>query len=135
MLYLDANVFIHPALYDDAKAKFAAALLDQVKRGRERAVTSALTIDEVVYIIQKHAGRDSALRAARAILAFPNLSVVPATADEILSALDLIEHPPHPQPRDAIHAATALKHEAAAVVSDEAIFAKIPGLKHRALAK
>ncbi len=133
MLYLDSNVFIHPALYNDAKAVAAASILKRIKEGAEPALTAALTIDEVAYVIQKHASRQAALRVARAVLAFPGLTITPTTVDDVRAALDLMDQAPHPQARDAIHAATALRHGATIVVSDDDIFAKIPGLEHRPL--
>lgn len=133
MLYLDANVFIYPALYDDDKAKAAAALLARVQGGQEEALTCALTIDEVLYVVGKYAGRDAGIRVGKAALSLPNLGLLPVTADDVRAAVTLMEAAARPQPRDAIHAAVALKHHATTVVSDDEIFGKIDGLKRRPL--
>ena len=134
MLYLDANVFILPALYKGAKADAAAEVLRRVRDGETEAITASLTIDEVVHIVQKNTTREAGIQVGRAALSMPHLTVANVGADDIRSALTLMEGKGHPKPRDAIHAAVALKHNATTVVSDDDIFEKIQGLKRVALA-
>jgi predicted nucleic acid-binding protein len=73
-----------------------------------------------------------AFEACHALLNFPNLEIISADREVALSALQLIKEC-HLAPRDAIHAATAIAGKADCIVSTDADFAKIKGLKRRPL--
>lgn len=135
MQYLDANVFIAPVLYSGPKADAATEILRQVQAGEEPAFTCALTIEEITHVVQNHAGREAGMRAGKAALALPNLSVVPVSADDVRAALGLMETIAKLAPRDAIHAAIALRHGAKELVSDDAGFGKVVGVKYRPLVR
>lgn len=134
VLYLDANVFIHPTLYTGERADAARAILAAVAAGREPAVTCALTLDEVVWAIGKEAGREAGLRAARAILDLPNLRILPVREADVRLALDLLREKRRLAPRDAVHAACALNAGVFTVASDDSDFDAVPGLTRRPLA-
>lgn len=134
LLYLDANVFIHPVLYDDAKARGAAELLRRVSEGVEPAATCSLTLDEVAWVVGKQAGRDAALRHARLILDLPHLKVLPVRETEVRLALDLMGEHRRLSPRDAIHAASAIGAGIYTIVSDDSDLDVVPELTLRPLA-
>lgn len=129
MLYVDANVFIYPALYKGTKAEAAELLLREIVKGR-KAVTSCLSIDEVVWNIwQGTDHRRKGLKQGKRLLYFPNLQVVRLRPIEIRSALDLMAKYTKLKPRDAIHAATALERNITELVSDDDDFDRVPELK------
>lgn len=134
MLYLDANVFIYPVLHKGPKSNAAAELLASVEAGEEEAATSALTLDEIVWVVGKRAGRDVALRTARLVLDVPHLRVLPVRETDVRRALDLLDDERKLSPRDAVHAGVALGAGIYTIVSDDADFELVPALKRRPLA-
>ncbi|MEA3201361.1 MAG: uncharacterized protein QOE90_2789 [Thermoplasmata archaeon] len=134
MLYLDANVLIYPVLHTGPKSDAAAALLARLEAGKEHAATSSLTLDEVLWVVGKNAGRDVALRHAELVLGLPRLRILPVRDAEVRAALDLMRAHRKLSPRDAIHAATAMGAGIFTVVSDDADFDAVDGLERRPLA-
>ena len=49
MIYLDSNVFIYAAVGGEKEGSWCRDLIRRVTEGEDEAVTSALTVDEVVY--------------------------------------------------------------------------------------
>ena len=54
MLYLDANIFIYSTINTQELGKSARLLLGRIQQGEEKAITSALTYDEVFWAIKKY---------------------------------------------------------------------------------
>ncbi len=131
MLYLDSNIFIYAAINTAEPGEKARHLLQEIQQGEEKAVTSALTFDEVFWAVKKHS-MEAALDVSQALLEFPNLEIAAATKETVRSALDIIKKYGIP-PRDAIHAATASAEKADGIVSTDPHFDKIPGLKRKTL--
>lgn len=125
MYYLDANVFIYPALYEGEKARGAETLLEAVTAGEEQAATASLTLDEVVWILSRNVSRETAIEQGRRILEFPNLRVLGVDTQQTLRALQYMERYDTLQPRDAIHLAAMDDHDIRIVVSDDADFENI----------
>ena len=132
MLYLDANVFIFAALNTEEYGAKAVSLLREIQSGKEQAITSALTFDEIFWAIKKNRGIEKAIESGEAFLNFPNLELILADREVISSALQIIREY-HLAPRDAIHAATAIAEKANCIVSADADFDKVKRLKRRPL--
>ena len=132
MLYLDANVFVFAALNKEEYGSKAVSLLKKIQLGEEQAITSALTFDEIFWAVKKNRGIEKALESGEAFLNFPNLNLIPADKSVVSSALQIIREC-HLAPRDAIHAATAIAEKADCIISTDADFAKVKGLKRRPL--
>lgn len=131
VLYLDANIFIYAAINKEELGEKAAALLQRIQQGEEKAETSALTFDEVFWAVKKH-NRELAFMVCRALLNFPNLEIIPADKEVASSALELINEF-HLDPRDAIHAATAILDKADFIVSADSHFNRVKELKWKEL--
>ena len=131
MLYLDANIFIYAATNTEEQGEKAGALLQKVQSGEEKAKTSVLTFDEVFWAIKKHNVK-LAFEICDALLNFPNLEIIPADRELALSALQLIKRH-NLTPRDALHAATAISEKVDCIVSTDAHFDRIRGLKRKKL--
>ena len=131
MLYLDANIFIYAALSTEELGEKAGALLQKIQRSEERAKTSALTFDEVYWSVKKH-DANLALEVCNALLNFPNLEIVQADRELALSALRLMKAYKF-DPRDALHAATAIAEKVDFIVSTDAHFDRIPEIKRKKL--
>jgi len=126
MLYLDANIFIYSTINTQELGKNARSLLGRIQKGEEKAITSALTYDEVFWAIKKH-NLDLAFEAFEALLNFPNLEIIPADRELALSALQLIREY-NLAPRDALHAATAIAGKVDYIITTDAHFGKVKGL-------
>jgi len=131
MIYLDSNVFIYATVNTAEVGEKARSLLQRIQQGEERAETSALTFDEVFWVVKK-LNFESAFEACQALLNFPNLEIVSVNKKLAMSALQIIKKY-RLAPRDAIHAATAMATKAEIVVSTDIHFDKIKGLKRSSL--
>jgi predicted nucleic acid-binding protein len=132
VLYIDSNVFVYAALNTEKLGDRARSLLSKIQRGKEQAVTSALAFDELVWVVKKHRSMEDAISAGEALLNFPNLKLVVVNGDLLVSALNLIKKY-NLDPRDAIHAATALMEKANTFVSTDSHFDRITELKRKPL--
>jgi predicted nucleic acid-binding protein len=121
LLYLDAGVFIYAALNRQSIGKRARSLIQRIGEGREEAASCALSVDEIVWVVSKHRAREDALAAGRAFLSVPNLKILPVNQDSLLSALTLMRRYDL-DPRDAIHASTALLNRCTTIVSADSHF-------------
>jgi uncharacterized protein len=131
MLYLDANIFIYSTINTQELGKSARLLLGRIQQGEEKAITSALTYDEVFWAIKKY-NLNLAFEACEALLNFPNLEIIPADRELALSALQLIREC-NLAPRDGLHAATAISEKVDYIVTTDAHFGKIKELKLKGL--
>lgn len=132
MIYLDSNVFLHGSLSTDARGENSRKILTDVQNGKNPAATSALTYDEVFWVVKKHKGFDTALKAVEALLEMPNLAILPVDTDLVRQAHGLVKRY-RLNPRDAIHAASALVHGISTVVTDDPDFDRIKEIKKRGL--
>lgn len=133
MIYLDSNVFIYAIINTQDLGQKARSLLEKVQCGEEKAQTSALTFDEVFWVIKKHS-QEAAIEASEAILNFPNLEIIAANRETALYALELIKKY-NLAPRDAIHAATAFAEKTETIISEDTHFDKIKELKRLPIMK
>jgi len=131
-LYLDSNVFLYATLNTEAAGDKARSLLQRIHQGEEQAKTSALTVDEILWNVKKHRNLDDAIDAAEAFLNFPHLELAYVTGELVAFALSLIRKY-RLDPRDAIHAATAITEKAEYIVSTDPHFDKIKELKRHPL--
>ena len=131
MNYVDANVFLYPVLYpDDKKAETAKEAF--FKSDETPLTTSALTWDEVVWVVKKHMGLDQAKIEGRKMLTLPNLFIAPADLALLGEAQKLVEKY-NVKPRDSIHAATAIKHKVIEFITNDKDFLAIKELKVKLL--
>jgi predicted nucleic acid-binding protein len=131
MPYLDSNVFLYAILYSaesQPKAKEAKEILHKIENGLLPAVTSALTWDEVVWIVTKTIGRNDGIAQGQKLLGFPNLEFV--NVDEsILAEAQRLMNIYGLTPRDSIHVASALSRRIRDIISDDEDFDQVRELK------
>jgi len=130
MIYLDSNVFIYAALNADNIGSKTRQLLTRVEEGDEAAASSALTFDELVWIVSKHRRKEDAWAAGQAFIDLRNLKIIDIGPTVLASALEIMRK--HDlAPRDGIHAASALTQDIETIVSSDEHFDKIEGLRRR----
>lgn len=118
-VYVDSNVFIGPVIYaDGGLASDASGVLKLIEGGEVTAYTSALTWDEVVWVVRKAMGRADSVEAGKKLLGFPNLRFVAVTEDILRSAQRLVDEE-GAAPRDAVHLASAESRGVELLISDD----------------
>jgi predicted nucleic acid-binding protein len=128
MIYLDANVFLSAILNREDEGEKARDLLQKLQKAEIVAATSALSFGEVFWIVRKHRGFISALKAAKTLLEIPNLTFLEVNDQTLWSAYNLAEKY-RLDPRDAIHIACALDHAIFTIVSEDEHFDKVKEIK------
>ena len=127
MKYLDASLFISAALDAGRVGEASRALLRRVRDGDMEGATSALTWDELAFVVGRRLGRAAGLDAGRQLLAITHLRIVPVDP-ELLRAADRTARDRGLRPRDAIHVASARRSGATAIVSEDRDLDGVPGL-------
>lgn len=121
MKYLDSNLFIYAALYTDERGQRARDLMKKIRKGEEKAITSALTYDEVTWKVKREKGPEASLKAGQSLLEMKNLLFVSIDDEVLWRAHNLIkEH--ELDPRDAIHLACSLKKGVYTIISEDEDF-------------
>jgi predicted nucleic acid-binding protein len=132
MIYLDANVFLNALLNQEVHGERARTIIQRLQKGEITAATSALSFDEVFWIVKKHRDFINALRAAKALLEIRNLMFLEVSDKTLWSAYNLAEKY-RLNPRDAIHAACALDHAISTVVSEDTGFDKVKEIRRQGI--
>lgn len=130
--YIDSNVFILPVVGEKSdRAAGAARVLERIEKGTIVAFTSALTWDEVVWVVSKVMGEADGRQVGRKLLTFPGLRFLDVTPSTLAKSQGLCEELDL-SPRDAIHCASAMIKGIRSVVSDDKDIEKVPGIARRA---
>ena len=132
MLYIDSNVFLYATLSRERVGVRARTLLGEVQKRREDACSSTLTFDEIVWSVKRYRGRKDAIAAGEAFLGFTNLRLIPVDRELLAQALEIIKRY-QLDPRDSIHAASAISANVDAIVSTDEHFDRIAGLRRKGI--
>ena len=128
MIYLDANFFIFALLDNTKKGEKARVMQKEIIGGKYIAFTSALALDEIMWVLIKNNKKNILRKAIEDIYAMPNLevrevsSLVPVHALEFMEKYNL-------KPRDAFHAAIMKQFQLKEIASDDSDFDKVKELK------
>lgn len=125
---LDTNIFIYHFEENPEFVSFTEDLFEKIESGRVRAVTSVLTLHEILTGARK-AGDERLVVLYRDLLgSFPNLHIIPFDADVAEISSDLRARYGIPTP-DAIQIATAIHQKAETFISNDARLARIDEIK------
>lgn len=114
MNYADANIFIYAFLDDSEKGD---ACRDFLKR--QTVLTSVLSLDEVSFKLKKKS-LEHALAAVHLLSSSTNVTLVPFLPEDSESFHEYLQS--GFQPRDAIHALSAVKFGCSAFYSEDKDF-------------
>lgn len=134
MIYLDSNIFILASGSRSGIGEKARKFLKNLQAGRERAFTSALTFDEVVWKVSQIRNFDDALAIGNSFIEMPNLVLLDVNANIISKSLDLMRLY-RLYPRDSIHAASALNNNIFEIISEDKDFDMIKELKRKSISE
>ena len=126
-MYLDANFFILLHFDYKDKGEKSRQILEQIIKGKS-AVTSVLTLDEVMWVIVKNKQEKELRNIIEEIYSIKNLIIKDVSNSIPLKALDIMEENKL-KPRDAFHIAIMKELGINTIVSDDKDFDKIQGIK------
>ena len=126
--YLDSNVLIYAILYSGEIAEKSKEYLRKASDGEFKAYTSALTWDEVVYAVRRVAGMEESIKVGEILLKMAFIEFLDVDLAICESAQKLVNKY-RLLPRDAIHAAFALKYCDGIMVSGDKDFDVVEGLR------
>ena len=132
MIYLDSNVFMYACLSSDDIGERSRSLLRNVENGSVEASTSALSFDEVTWAVKRYRTIKEALSAVEALINMPKLNLVSTDETILRSALDLMRRYAF-DPRDSIHAASAILCKADTMISSDPHFDRLKELPRKQL--
>jgi predicted nucleic acid-binding protein len=75
LIYLDSNFFLFSLFDQSSKGENARKLAREITKGEKKALTSALTLDEVMWIVIKNKRREALRSNVENIYAMQNLSI------------------------------------------------------------
>ncbi len=129
-MYADAGVFVLSLTAADGSphVRESKRFVESVVRGERAVSTSVLTWDEVVYVVRRLLGPEDSQEKAEDLLALPNVTWIPADLAVIREASVLYRNLPI-RPRDAIHAASAIRAGEREVLSEDKVFERISGMR------
>lgn len=128
MRYVDSNIFIYAALDAGPTGDQARSALRQALGSK--ACTSALTLDEVLWVAKRLSGHETALKTVQNLLQL-DVVIHPVERRDVEAAL--IHFDAGFDPRDAIHAAIAIRRKCKAIVSSDNDFSRLDAIRHEGL--
>jgi hypothetical protein len=128
MVFLDTNVFLYAAGRDHPLRAPAQRVLLLVEEDALAANTSVEVVQELIYVLWRRGARGEAVRLARHVLGlFPE--ILPFSSEDARIAVAILERHPDLSPRDAAHSATMRNHGLAEIVSADAHFDHVEGIR------
>ncbi|MDH4185893.1 MAG: PIN domain-containing protein [Nitrospira sp.] len=126
-IYLDTNVFVYALEGYDEFRQVLTALFQRIDRGLLQAVTSELTLAEVLVkpLLDRNQERETAYH--HILRSSSSLQVIPITREVLIAAARLRAGEGLKLP-DAIHAATATLTNCQQFLTNDTRFKNIPGL-------
>lgn len=128
MLFLDANFFVFAVGDMTNKGETARQIQREIIAGKKHAVTSVAVLDEVMWALHKNKKKHLIRRVIEEAYAFPNLEIKPIEVSTPIRVLDIMDMY-NLKPRDALHVAVMEEHNLKTIVSDDADFDKVRGIK------
>jgi len=122
-VYLDANVFIYAVTRHPKYSANATSVIAAIRSGKLRAVTCALTFDEVLWILSNEFSRDAAVRTCNSFMNMLSLQIISADSQVIRGALEVYKES-NLRPRDAIHFAVMQSIGVSEIITADADFKK-----------
>jgi predicted nucleic acid-binding protein len=121
MIYLDSNIFIYACLNSQDVGEKSRRLLKEVELGKTEAASSALSFDEITWAVKKYRSLEQSIAAGDAFVNMPELVILPVDESTLRISLDLMRRYAF-DPRDCIHAASAILCKADTLVSADSHF-------------
>lgn len=130
MVYLDTNVIFYPIVYAESLQEYKTAFthLESLVKGDICGCVCLVAWSEIVNEVARLEGPALARRAGDALFGLKNLQFVPLSR-QVISAAQQITAKYNVLPREAVHAACAIKYCNGEIISDNPRFDEIDGIK------
>ncbi len=129
-VFLDTNIFIHA--YDtprEWKGKDSAKLIERIIKGEQKAATSYLVLNEVLYYYMREGRDEEAKRFWDNATNMHNLSILPIDQKAGAHVMEFISE--GLDATDAFHAAVMAANGIETICSYDKAFDKIKGIKRQ----
>ncbi|HEY8054576.1 MAG TPA: type II toxin-antitoxin system VapC family toxin [Terriglobales bacterium] len=128
MIFLDANVPMYLVGAPHANRLLARALLNELIAARQRLVTDAEVLQEIVHrysALRRTEALPEALQVARDLVD----TIFPIAEAQVLRAAEIVRAPLGLSARDALHVAVMEQHGIHRIVTFDAAFDRWPGIE------
>lgn len=126
-MYVDSNVFIFAAADDGDRGEASRKIIGMIENDEISAASSYLTIDEVLWILQKNIGKEDALSAVKHILSLP-LRWIDVKENVVIQALKVYDEE-GTDPRDSFHLSSMKSRGLTNIISNDVDFDDVPWVK------
>jgi len=126
--YIDSNFFITSVIDLGNDGESARSIIEEIKRGVLIGYTSTLTLDEILWIVQREKDRETSYESAKMIIKIPNLNFIVVDEEIMKQGLEIYSKDKL-APRDSIHLACMKKLKLNLIISSDSDFDKIKDIK------
>ncbi len=116
-MYVDSNIFIFAAIDKGDLGQHCRTIISMIADRKITCASSYLVIDEVIWVLKKRIGKESAIRITKAMLSLP-IKWVDVDGSVILMMMDAYENTKL-DPRDAIHLSSMKKNGLSVIISED----------------
>lgn len=132
-MYIDSNIFIFAATDKGKLGQNCREIIRLVKEQKITCAASFLIVDEVVWILKKSVGKDSAIKITKAMVSMP-IKWIEINKSVIIKMVDVYEKTTL-DPRDAIHISSMKEVGLSVIVSEDEDFDKVDGIERVSASK
>lgn len=126
-VYLDANVFIYSVLDESQIGEKAREIFEKIRKNKFKGFTSTLTIDEILWAVQKRLDIEKTADITQDFISMQNLEFISVDINTAKEAINLYKN--GLEPRDAIHLASMQSKKINIIISSDSDFDKIKSIK------
>ena len=128
-MFLDSNIFIYAYLGQGKQGADSKRLIERIHKGEQKATTSTLVTDEVLFYFLMHRDKEFAKKIWYNILDNPNLKILAVDEKVARAVMQYVDE--GLEPRDAFHAATVEVYGLNTICSYDKGFDKIQNIKRQ----
>ena len=132
-MYIDSNIFIFAAIDKGKLGQNCREIIRLINEQRIACASSFLVIDEVIWILKKKVGKDSAIKIIKAMLSMP-IKWIDVDKSVIIKMIDVYEKTAL-DPRDAIHISSMKRVGLSIIASQDEDFDKVDGIERVSASK
>lgn len=126
-MYIDSNIFIFAATNKGKLGQNCREIIRLINEQKIACAASFLVVDEVMWILKKSVGKDSAIKITKAMLSTP-IKWIEIDKLVIIKMINIYEKTTL-DPRDAIHISSMKKVGLSVIVSEDDDFDKVDGIE------
>ena len=132
-MYIDSNIFIFAAMDKGKLGQNCREILQLINEQKITCATSYLTINEVIWVLKKNVGKDSAIKITKAMLSMP-IKWIEIDRAIIIKMIDVFEKTTQ-NPRDSIHISSMKVVGLSVMLSEDKDFDKAKGIERISASK